>query len=417
MAKAYYEFKDKASSKFWEIDTTGKTVTVRFGKIGTDGQTTVKAFATPAEATVHAAKVTAEKVKKGYKKKASAKGTGAKTTKPAKRADAATTATRAPRLQGADLVLAAEARRSVKSRDAIIEACGYDPNTDSICAFYDALVDALGFDRISPVSPSLRTHIFKQFDVHTKFYSPIVEDGTICGQYWLSIASADKPWTEETWQEHGGVEWQDGPYETARTIGHSAKCCTHFDFESAMAGGDYRPDIRDIVRPAYQKLADTECLDVPFAAFLREHGEHPKVLLDIAHELVPAQPTHYWRVVNTDKWGCEYGFEPNRAFQRSVRRKTGAIDVSLGKGTILALASIKLPRHLVFDEDSGKTVNASDKGQEGSLEVTIAEGLVCLTSFPSCWKPLSETEFKKASQKLGSQVYGINQIIQEYMQA
>lgn len=74
MAKRYYEFKDKASSKFWEIDTKGKTVTVRFGKIGTDGQTTVKKFATPKEATAHARKVTAEKVKKGYKSRRASMG-------------------------------------------------------------------------------------------------------------------------------------------------------------------------------------------------------------------------------------------------------------------------------------------------------------------------------------------------------
>ena len=57
MPKAYYECKDKTSSKFWEIDTKGKTVTVRFGKIGTDGQTTVKTFGAPKDATAHAAKV------------------------------------------------------------------------------------------------------------------------------------------------------------------------------------------------------------------------------------------------------------------------------------------------------------------------------------------------------------------------
>lgn len=68
MAKQYYEFKDKTSNKFWEIDSKGKTVSVRFGKIGTDGQTTVKTFASPLDATAHATKVIAEKVKKGYKK-------------------------------------------------------------------------------------------------------------------------------------------------------------------------------------------------------------------------------------------------------------------------------------------------------------------------------------------------------------
>lgn len=66
MAKSYYEFKDSKSSKFWEIEVSGGTVTVRYGKIGTDGQTSVKKFKDPGEAKKHAAKITAEKVKKGY---------------------------------------------------------------------------------------------------------------------------------------------------------------------------------------------------------------------------------------------------------------------------------------------------------------------------------------------------------------
>jgi len=68
MSKAYLEFKDKTSSKFWQIEVKGSTVTVRYGKIGTDGQTTVKKFGSAAEASAHTAKVTAEKVTKGYKK-------------------------------------------------------------------------------------------------------------------------------------------------------------------------------------------------------------------------------------------------------------------------------------------------------------------------------------------------------------
>jgi len=68
MAKTYYEFKDKTSSKFWEITVKGSTVTVRYGKIGTDGQTTVKNFDSVEEAAKYADKVKAEKIKKGYRK-------------------------------------------------------------------------------------------------------------------------------------------------------------------------------------------------------------------------------------------------------------------------------------------------------------------------------------------------------------
>ncbi len=66
MGKSYFEFKDKSSAKFWEINQTGKKVTIRFGKIGVAGQTTIKYFDSPAEAKTHADKVKAEKKKKGY---------------------------------------------------------------------------------------------------------------------------------------------------------------------------------------------------------------------------------------------------------------------------------------------------------------------------------------------------------------
>ena len=63
----YFEFKDKESSKFWEITVTGKKVSIHYGKIGTAGQNTVKELATPTEASAHADKVIGEKTKKGYK--------------------------------------------------------------------------------------------------------------------------------------------------------------------------------------------------------------------------------------------------------------------------------------------------------------------------------------------------------------
>ena len=66
MAKRY-EYKDAKSHKFWEVSVSGKKVTIRYGKIGTDGQTSVKELGTPAEAKAHAEKQAAGKVKKGYK--------------------------------------------------------------------------------------------------------------------------------------------------------------------------------------------------------------------------------------------------------------------------------------------------------------------------------------------------------------
>jgi len=49
MAKRY-EYKDAKSKKFWEVSVSGKKVNIRYGKIGTDGQTSLKELGTLAEA-------------------------------------------------------------------------------------------------------------------------------------------------------------------------------------------------------------------------------------------------------------------------------------------------------------------------------------------------------------------------------
>src|SRR5262245_26113266 len=61
-----FEFRDEASSKFWEISRDGASFTVTFGRIGARGQTQTKAFPAEAKAQAEADKLVAEKVKKGY---------------------------------------------------------------------------------------------------------------------------------------------------------------------------------------------------------------------------------------------------------------------------------------------------------------------------------------------------------------
>jgi predicted DNA-binding WGR domain protein len=75
---AYYEFigedvarKSERAEKFWEILQVESKVTVRFGKIGADGQLIVKDFETNEEAEAHMAKLVKEKTKKGYVEKPS----------------------------------------------------------------------------------------------------------------------------------------------------------------------------------------------------------------------------------------------------------------------------------------------------------------------------------------------------------
>jgi len=61
-----FEFSEGNSNKFWECSVNGCEVTVRFGRIGTEGQTRVKSFSDAAAATKDAEKLFAEKTRKGY---------------------------------------------------------------------------------------------------------------------------------------------------------------------------------------------------------------------------------------------------------------------------------------------------------------------------------------------------------------
>jgi predicted DNA-binding WGR domain protein len=61
-----FEFVGGASQKFWEISEAGNSFTVRFGRIGTNGQSQTKTFADDATAKREAEHLVAEKMKKGY---------------------------------------------------------------------------------------------------------------------------------------------------------------------------------------------------------------------------------------------------------------------------------------------------------------------------------------------------------------
>jgi len=61
-----FEFSDGKSNKFWEIDLEGDSFTVRYGRIGTDGQSSTKTYRSPEEASKQADKLIASKTKKGY---------------------------------------------------------------------------------------------------------------------------------------------------------------------------------------------------------------------------------------------------------------------------------------------------------------------------------------------------------------
>lgn len=74
-----YELSEGSSNKFWEIKLSGKSFTTTYGKIGANGQTTIKQFSSDALAKKEHDKLVAEKTKKGYALagKKAAKGTPA----------------------------------------------------------------------------------------------------------------------------------------------------------------------------------------------------------------------------------------------------------------------------------------------------------------------------------------------------
>ena len=62
-----FEFTEGSSSKFWEVTVSGKEMTVRYGRIGSTGQSSVKSFTDGAAATKQAEKLINEKLGKGYR--------------------------------------------------------------------------------------------------------------------------------------------------------------------------------------------------------------------------------------------------------------------------------------------------------------------------------------------------------------
>ena len=66
----YFEFVEGTSSKFWEVSQDGNSMTTRWGRIGSTGQSKTKTFATPEAAAAVVAALIEEKTSDGYVEKA-----------------------------------------------------------------------------------------------------------------------------------------------------------------------------------------------------------------------------------------------------------------------------------------------------------------------------------------------------------
>ena len=67
-----FELVEGSSSKFWEVARDGSAVTVRYGRIGSDGQARTKELASEELARDHVEGLIAEKVAKGYRERGGA---------------------------------------------------------------------------------------------------------------------------------------------------------------------------------------------------------------------------------------------------------------------------------------------------------------------------------------------------------
>lgn len=62
----YLEMSAGSSQKFWEVSVKGSEMTLRCGRIDTNGQTQTKSFDSPAAAKAERDKLIAAKKRKGY---------------------------------------------------------------------------------------------------------------------------------------------------------------------------------------------------------------------------------------------------------------------------------------------------------------------------------------------------------------
>ncbi len=66
MSTRRFEFVEGHSAKFWEISTRDREVTVRYGRLGTSGQTLTKSFVSDVAASSHVSGQIRSKLGKGY---------------------------------------------------------------------------------------------------------------------------------------------------------------------------------------------------------------------------------------------------------------------------------------------------------------------------------------------------------------
>ena len=111
-----FEFSEGTSNKFWQIRDEGTSYRVRYGRIGSDGQESVKEFGTAEECAAAVEKIVRQKTAKGYVEVGASGSAATKATKKAMKATKATKPTKANKA----IKKAMKAKRSFRCRSAVV---------------------------------------------------------------------------------------------------------------------------------------------------------------------------------------------------------------------------------------------------------------------------------------------------------
>jgi len=226
-----YEYSDAKSNKFWEIELEGASHTVRYGRIGTDGQAKTKEFADAAKAEADYKKMIASKVKKGYALAASSAAASSSTAPP--------TVASNPEMEAA-LIENPDDSESWAVYADWLQAQG-DPRGE-LAAVQLALAEA-------PSDKALTAREAALLSEHgTLFLSPEISERLASQE--KSRPSSDTKWRLDTWEyEQTKVEWHAGFFRSLRlSTGHVSKYSPHLkELAAAALGHTSARFIRELV--------------------------------------------------------------------------------------------------------------------------------------------------------------------------
>ncbi|MFD1371134.1 DUF4132 domain-containing protein [Actinoplanes sichuanensis] len=198
-----FEFVEGTSAKFWEIARTGSRVTVRFGRLGTQGQTSVKTLADDPAAAAHETKLISEKLRKGYVE------TAVLSTPPTAHAAAALTATATPTATGATPSAAATGTATATS-PAATGAASLEGGNERFAKDEDVFVLPVAWGRSR--TPRRGSSGVGKFTPNAK--ARVAVDGELGRKPKRARALLEAPTTEEVTRREG-LAWLDGASDAA----------------------------------------------------------------------------------------------------------------------------------------------------------------------------------------------------------